>query len=121
MFLIWYGLAESLAYPNWDEASDSTCLPSRRGGGGVSTLWYLPYAGGGPDDAYQREVEAGEGTGVAGEGGHHLAAGGGPDDDEAVLCGAGRHQPLARRHAGPAARPVPGQSAHLHSWDTRTK
>jgi hypothetical protein len=52
---------------------------------------------------------------MAGEGGHHLAAGGGPDDDEAVLGGAGRHQTLARRQAGPAARPVPGQSAHLHS------
>jgi len=73
-------LAESLAFPSGDEGGYflvqmiSTYLPVGWGG-----LWSAPC------ETYQREVEAGEGAGVAGEGGHHLAAGGGPDNDEAVL------------------------------------
>ena len=63
------------------------------------------------------EVKAGEGTGVAGQGRHHLTAGRRPDDNQPVLSCAGRHQLLTGRQAGPAGGPVAAQPAHLHTWN----
>ncbi len=95
---------------------------------------YLPVGWGGlwsaPCETYQREVEAGEGAGVAGEGGHHLAAGGGPDNDEAVLPafprvkgGIGTLWYLPERSAGwwvdwygRVGRPPPGRWRRTRRW-----